>query len=473
MKNKKAIFMTLFSIISIGLTGCVMKPSTDAYYPIPLSYHTEPDQPQTITARYPAVLNPEGMMLPEIIKIALENNFEIAVSVHESDASMARIDQSKSVTRPVLTAEGGYSLYLDDQRLIPARSNGDPGAFSNSIFSGDMVVRMPLYAGGRYVNAIKAEELLGDASEYNVNRIKNEVVFNVTRVFYNILAQDKILESLSFSKDALESHIKRVNNLIDLKKAAKVDLLRTEVRLADINQRILAENNTLMILKRTLINLMGINPGEGEVKLKGDFTENTYQPFSPEESLQTALEQRPDYLAAKKILESQAKKVDMARSGHYPSINLFGSYGGRWAAGGSAQGSSDEFSDTGKIGVGIEVPLFNWGRVDAQIREEYAKLEASRKRLDKLKDMIRLETESALLLFNSISERIQMLKKAIEQAREGLRIEQQKYELGKGVIVDVLDSQTALLESETNYYIALGESHVALAQINLVTGGLK
>jgi outer membrane protein TolC len=60
--------------------------------------------------------------------------------------------------------------------------------------------------------------------------------------------------------------------------------------------------------------------------------------------------------------------------------------------------------------------------------------------------------------------------KSIALARESLRIEQQKYDLGKGAIVDVLDAQAALLESETTYYRVLSEFHTALAQLKFAIG---
>jgi len=43
------------------------------------------------------------------------------------------------------------------------------------------------------------------------------------------------------------------------------------------------------------------------------------------------------------------------------------------------------------------------------------------------------------------------------QAEESPRIEREKYDLGKGSITDVLDAQSALLDSQTNYYRALAD----------------
>ena len=66
--------------------------------------------------------------------------------------------------------------------------------------------------------------------------------------------------------------------------------------------------------------------------------------------------------------------------------------------------------------------------------------------------------------------RIDVTQKAVEQSKESLRIEREKYDYGKGVIVDVLDAQSAMLESQKNYYRALAEYNTALAQFRLAAG---
>jgi outer membrane protein TolC len=108
--------------------------------------------------------------------------------------------------------------------------------------------------------------------------------------------------------------------------------------------------------------------------------------------------------------------------------------------------------------------------VEARISDQRAKLAAAQERLRKLELQIRLDVETALLNVNSSWERIEVTQKAIDQAMESFRIERLKYDLGKGAIVDVLDAQSALLESQTNYYRALADFHTAMAQLRLAMG---
>ena len=187
---------------------------------------------------------PEGPLgLGQAVEIALANNPELAASVYDAQAAQAREDQARGALLPRVWAEGGYTRFLDDQRLVPARYNGEPGVFSGGLLSGDLVFRLPLFTGGRLVNEMRAADLMRQSAEHRTARTRDDLVFNVSSVFYGILAQRRFIASLEFSREALEGHLKRVNDLIEAQKAAGVDRLRTEVRLSDVTQKLVRERN--------------------------------------------------------------------------------------------------------------------------------------------------------------------------------------------------------------------------------------
>jgi len=462
------LFATL-GLLSLG--GCAMLAPTDPYRPVSPRPGNESHASAFVTEAAVAMQDWGSLRLVEAIEIALERNPEVAAVGHDAAAAQARKDAAWGAMLPAVSAEGAYTHYLDDQRLVQARFNGEPGVFSEDIYSGDLVLRIPLFAGGKLINEARAANLLSQASEHRLGRTREELIFNVTSVFYGILAQEKLIDSLAFSQEALVSHLKRVNDLIAAQKAARVDRLRTEVRLADVQQKTVREKNALAVQKQLLTNLMGAEPTSPTLELQGALDEMTTTSLTMAEGIAAAFVARPDYLAARQELEAQGRRIDVARAGHSPTVGLFGAYGGRWAANPSEQpmgaGNSE---DVGRVGIGVEIPLFQGGRIRARVKEERAKLAAAQERLHKLELQIRLEVETALLNFGSASERARTLRKSVEQAEESLRIERQKYELGRGAIVDVLDAQAALLEAETNYYRALADVNVARAQIDLAEG---
>jgi len=408
--------------------------------------------------------------LEQCLDIAFANNPGVAAMEHDVVTAQERHLQAIGERLPRLSAKGSYSRNLDAQRILPVRQPGDPAILSRDIFSGDIVLSLPLFTGGKVSNQIKATELLHQAATYQLARNRQELVFNVSSVFFSILAQRHVIESLEFSLKTMDTHLNRIEDLIAGKKASRVDRMRTEVRLADVRQALVRERGILDIERRVLVNLLGLESAVDGFSLNGELT-HPIQTTIPElkTTLTSAYKQRDDYLAARSSLEAQMRNVDLAQSGYWPTVLLQGTYGGRWAAG-QTMGTGAEHGDVGYAGLAMEIPLFEGRQVTARVREERAQLRAAEERLRQFELRIRLEVETALSNILSSEQRAVAVQKSMELARESLRIEQEKYALGEGAIVDVLDAQSALLETETTYYRALAEYRTARAQFTLAIG---
>lgn len=458
---------TAILLVTLALNGCAVVRPTDPYLAVSIQDHATYAEPSWVSA---GQAPEEPLELREAIGIALANNPEVLAMSLDASAAKARRDQAFGERLPRLSVVSGYAHHLDMQRLLPAVQPGDPAILSRDIVSGDVVLSLPLFAGGRLISQVRAADLLEETAAHRLARSREELAFNVSSVFFSILAQEHVIASLEFSLKASETHLKRIDALIAAEKAAKVDRMRTEVRLADIQQRLVREKNLIAIQNRLLANLLGMDSSIGTILLRGELElqEEAVLPES-EAAIAEACEGRDDYLAARSALEAQARNVDVAAAGRWPTVYLQGSYGWRSAIG-PTTGSGDEYPDVGRIGLAVEVPFFEGGRVGAKVHEQRANLAAAQQRLHKFELQIRLEVETALSNVRSSQERLEAIRKSLAQARESLRIEQQKYELGKGVIVDVLDAQAALLEAETTYYRVLAELQTALAQVKLATG---
>jgi len=410
--------------------------------------------------------------LNRCIEIALDKNPEIAAARWDIVAADSRFDATRAAFWPQLSIEGGYQRYVDNQRLIAARYNGELGVFDDDVLRGDLVARMTIYAGGRITSEAGAAGKLSAAEKKKFIRTRDELIYSVTGFYFSILGQQKIIASLEFSRGALEENKKRVSQLYDAQKVAKVDLLRTEVRLSDVNQTILKEENTLAIQKSLLFNLMGYDAVQKNARLEDKAVFPSETIFDMGRLIEAALKNRPDYQAAKDRLEAQTLRVAVAKAGHLPSINLVGTYGVRNAPSPADVGKNTESTeDIGSVGVFLSVPLFEGGRVSAKVREESALLAAARDRLKKMELQIRQETEAAALDVLSNTARFKATEKSIEQAKESLRIESMKYELGKGSITDLLDAQAALLQAETSNCRSCIDYHISIARLKLATGG--
>ncbi len=416
---------------------------------------------------------PDKFTLQWCINLALKNNPDIAGADYAVSAAQAGKEIAAGQQWPTIGLGGGYMHALDDQRLVQPRYGNDLGVFGDDVLSGDIFLRMPLYTAGRIGNEVKASELLRQSSLHQSARTRQQLVFNVSQVYYRILAQHHIIESLVFSKKTLNEHKRRVNDMIAVQKSAKVDLLRTEVRLADIEQRVVAEKNVMAILHRMLINFIGLSENPAEIEIHGELQITTIDAGIPD-SLVLAIKQRSDYLAMKKQVQAQQKRLDIALAGHSPIVSLDASYGLRNSINPTIHPSGTHSTeDTGFVGLRVEIPIFTGGSINARVRQQRALLGIIRQQFRKLKLQIQLDVETAVLNIQSSSKRVQATQKSIEQARESLRIEREKYQQDKGSITNVLDAQSALLNVQTTYYYALSDYNSAIAQWELAIGEQK
>ena len=437
----------------------------------------------------PVSSNPTQRLLnlDQCIEVARRNNPSLAAGAWDIQTALAQRDVAASEKWPQISTNDSYRNYVQTQRLQPARINAEPGMFSTSILAMDLVLKMPLFTGGRIRSEISAAEFLTLAAENRLARTWEELIFNISSAFYTILGQHRLIESLQFSREVLTKHKRRVLDMMAANKAARVDVLRTEVRIADVEQRLVREETVLEIQHRLLTTLMGITTEGMPVKVQGDLRLTGSSP-NLNGALSMAYSERGDYRAARASLDAQVMKIDSARAAKWPKVSLDGSYGLRVAEGIDDNGvaytkklnevkplrgpwpNPDSNLPVGQIGVALDYPIFDGGRISSQVQEQETKLIAAQQLLRKLELQIRLDVETALLNISSARRRAEATQKAIEQSKESYRIEQEKYDLGKGSITDVLDAQSAMLDAQTNYYKALSEYNIALAQLGLATG---
>jgi len=118
----------LLGLILSGMTGCALISPTEPYEISDMEMLGAIYRP----ASHQAVVMPDQpILLEDAIKIALQNNPELAMVKHTRDAAEARHSQAIGRALPKISAIGGYTQYIDDQRLVPPRYNGSRSWFAS------------------------------------------------------------------------------------------------------------------------------------------------------------------------------------------------------------------------------------------------------------------------------------------------------------------------------------------------------
>ncbi len=397
-------------------------------------------------------------------RLALERNPQVAAArkgifVAEGDVGIA-----KSERWPRVDASASYTRYGDPVQVVPLSRPGVFGRFDRNIYDAGLTFSVPLYAGGRIVRGIQIAEADRTIAERGVGQVEVDLVFNVAATFSKILQLRKLEEADRAAVTQLEEHRRVSALLITAGKAPRVDLLKADVRLAEVRQSLVKTQANLESAQSLLARLLGFNPTSIRVDAAGELE---YRPVrqNVEAAVETAYRQRPDYLAQKTAVDQAALRTARARGKRLPTLSANGQYGGR---------SGDNFGveEQWNLGVFLSFPIFDGWAISSEISREQAKMSAAEDRLRDLELTIASEVKDAFLDLGQAEERLTLARASLDQAREALRVEQIRYEAGMGTSADVLDAHAALLGAESLLAQALYDHAVARAGLDRAAGNL-
>ena len=138
--------------------------------------------------------SPRVLSLEQALAIALERNPDVAEAQSRLAESEARLRTAQAGGRPTLKARGVTDYWTEDQRAFPATRNNEPGVFGAQTLGAELVASLPLYTGGRVAGEKDAADWNRKAAADQFTRMRELLVYQVTALFYGLLAQDFIAQ---------------------------------------------------------------------------------------------------------------------------------------------------------------------------------------------------------------------------------------------------------------------------------------
>jgi outer membrane protein len=153
-----------------------------------------------------------------------------------------------------------------------------------------------------------------------------------------------------------------------------------------------------------------------------------------------ALKENLNVRIAESNLEIAKLEVDRARGGHYPTLDLVGSY---TAQGSNAAVSASVGSDqrTATIGLQLNVPIYQGGFVDSRVREAIALLEKTRQDLEAARRAALFAAQTGFAGVNSATASVRAFEQAVISAESALASNILGQEVGIRTFLDVLNVQ--------------------------------
>ncbi|PTN34487.1 efflux transporter outer membrane subunit [Desulfonatronum sp. SC1] len=180
------------------------------------------------------------------------------------------------------------------------------------------------------------------------------------------------------------------------------------------------------------------------------------------------LRQRPDVLAAERALAAQTARVGEAEAARYPSFRLSGSIGLEALTWG---GLGNTGASTWSLLAGITAPVFDAGRLRAQVEIQDAKREQALVEYEKTVLSALQDVENALVAIVRNQERREALSSAADAVRTAALLARHRYGAGLIDFQSVLDTERTVLSVEDGLASTQADGVLALIRLYKALGG--
>jgi cobalt-zinc-cadmium efflux system outer membrane protein len=190
-----------------------------------------------------------------------------------------------------------------------------------------------------------------------------------------------------------------------------------------------------------------------------------------------AISKRPDLIALRVAEDQAARQTNLAKVETKPNITLSGQYSHSDTAfdqyGLTQAGALAPIRDhIDSVGLGLSIPLSTARRNRGNIEAAVARQSGFRLRREYLESAIPTQVEAAFERWRAARSAADVFTRdVIDQSEKNLAVMRQAYNLGELRLIDVLNEQRRLLDTELSYIDAQTELFRSYAELEQVTGG--
>ncbi len=418
----------------------------------------------------------ETLTLPQAIETALRSNPGLKAADAQIDAAEAGVLRSASGFLPKVALSETWSRSDNPLMVLGARLNREivsPADFSPAVMNNPeplsnyntrLTMMQPVFNGGReYIGRTQAA-LGRDASVQDRERARQETVYNVVKAYYGLLLAKEYHKVALQSQETSQANVKLAEARYNAGAVLQSDLLRARVQLAEVQEMLTRSENGIKLAEANLAFSMGVPQGTA-YEIEGSLAAQPV-PVDISAAVEEAAGKRPDLLSMDLNRQNAEKSVSQARTEYLPNLNLMGQVD--WN---SAQVAGSDAKSWAVMAV-LQWNLFDGLVTRAKVKEALATSSRMRSLEEQTRSAVQLQVRQAFYNLVSSTDRIAATSSSVQEAEEGLRIVQKRYETGMTTFVDVLGAESSLIRARTNALQALYDNNISGAELKLAKGTL-
>lgn len=404
----------------------------------------------------------ETITLKQAVTIAVNKNTTLVKNRNSLSTYSASLKNAYGNLLPSLGLSAGWNWQRisDDKGTTQLDYLGNTQSVSatetdSRNFNLSLGGNVTLFDGLSSLKTITQKKNELESAKLDLEKQKQDVVLQTINLFTAVVNNGSILKFQAENYRYNEDLLKKVKEMASLSMVTGVDVSSQEYQTANARLASIQAENDFAKAKITLMNYLALDMTK-EYTFEFDsvfYAAQWSEDLGFDTLCQTAFRNRNDYISEKLKLENASLKIDIAKSGYYPSLT------GNYSFASSAVNFNDMFSRrTYGVGLSLNVPIFSRWSTESSVESANVELKNYHEELSALEREIRGEVRTAALELSTSKLQAEVSKLAAKSAKETWDVKSKKYVLGA---VTFLEQQSAYkdyvqavnnqITAETNY----------------------
>lgn len=410
----------------------------------------------------------------EVFGDPLLNELEARAAAANPDlkAAIARVGQARAIAR-ISEADFYPTISLNPnvtrERNTENRSTQPPTSLAKSYTATEFHV--PLEASyevdlwGRVRRSVEASTAFAEAAVASYETVRLTMHSDVATAYFALRAIDSDRAVLRKTIELRRESLRLAEARLRLGVGNDLDVSRAETELTATEADAIGADRRRAEIEHGIATLTGRTPGELTIP---DKPLDLAPPAIPAGLPSELLERRPDVAEAERRMAASNAEIGIATAAYYPQLNLTAAFGFESR---ELKSLFDWESRVWTLAAGLAAPLYQGGRVDADVERAKARHEESVAQYRSRLLIAFQEVEDGLSGLRILSGQAEAQARAVASSRRTADLTTARYNAGLVSYFEVVDAQRTVLQNERQYTLIQGQRLTASVFLIKALGG--
>ena len=406
------------------------------------------------------------LTLDKAIELALSENPTMKVAEKEIELKEVSKTEAWQNLLPTVSLNGTVTYNIKVAEIKTSMGSFKMGMDDSNTWNGALQVSLPLYAPAVYKTMSLTKSDLELAVEKGRGS-KIDLVNQVTKAYYQLMLAQDSYNVLNENYKLAETNFNIVNAMYEQGRVSEYDKISAEVQKNSAWPSVVSGKNAVEIAKLQLKVLMGITADVDLViddNLKNHENEMAEAADSEIDLANNSSLRQIDMQG--ELLNKQRK---LLKTSYLPTLALAGSYQYQSMSNTNWEVHNFNWSNASSLTLSLSIPLFKASNQTSLKSNKIQQYQLAETRIN-TERMLNMQAQSYIDNMTKSAEQLNSNKTAVELAQKGLEISQKRYDVGKGTILELTNSQVSLTNVKLSYNNTIYDYLVAKAELNKVLG---